>query len=42
MAAFRLSTDTPAAETEDKILEDVRPYFTAVAKMQWTNITDGS
>ena len=31
-AGFCLWCDTPAAETEDEILEHIRPYFTAIAK----------
>ena len=31
-AGFCLWCDTPAAETEDELLEHIRPYFTAVAK----------
>ena len=31
-AGFCLWTDTPSAETEDEILEHIRPYFTAIAK----------
>lgn len=31
-AGFCLWCDTPAAETEDEILEHARPYFTAIAK----------
>ncbi|MBQ8371602.1 MAG: family 20 glycosylhydrolase [Clostridia bacterium] len=31
-AGFCLWSDTPAAETEDEILEHIRPYFTAIAK----------
>lgn len=31
-AGFCLWCDTPAAESEDEILEHIRPYFTAIAK----------
>lgn len=31
-AGFCLWTDCPAAETEDELLEHIRPYFTAIAK----------
>ena len=31
-AGFCLWTDTPAAESEDEILEHIRPYFTAIAQ----------
>jgi hypothetical protein len=31
-AGFCLWADTPSAETEDELLENMRPYFTAVAK----------
>ncbi|MBQ8689855.1 MAG: hypothetical protein IJ515_05790 [Clostridia bacterium] len=31
-AGFCLWTDCPSAETEDEILENMRPYFTAIAK----------
>lgn len=31
-AGFCLWTDTPSAETEDELLENIRPYFTAIAK----------
>lgn len=31
-AGFCLWSDTPAAETEDELLEHIRPYFTAIAK----------
>jgi len=30
-AGFCLWTDTPSAETEDELLENMRPYFTAIA-----------
>ena len=31
-AGFCLWSDTPAAKTEDEILEDMRPFFTAIAR----------
>ena len=31
-AGFCLWTDCPSAETEDELLEHIRPYFTAIAK----------
>lgn len=31
-AGFCLWTDTPAAQTEDELLEIIRPYFTAIGK----------
>ncbi len=31
-AGFCLWSDTPAAQSEDELLENIRPYFTAIAK----------
>ncbi len=37
-ADFCLWSDTPSAKTEDEILENIRPYFTAIAKKSTGNV----